>query len=98
MSTPDASADAPLFCARCAAELHPGRGDFYLVRIEAVADPTPPAFSAEDLTADPRAEIADLLGQLEGFSERELMDQVYRRVVLHLCTPCYRQWIERPAG
>jgi hypothetical protein len=98
MSETAPPADAPLFCARCAAELHPGRGDFYLVRIEAVADPTSPAFSAEDLIRDAKAEIADLLGQLKGFSERELLDQVYRRVVLHLCTPCYRQWIEHPAG
>jgi hypothetical protein len=91
-------ADAPLFCARCAAELHPGQGDFYVVRIEALADPTPPSFSAEDLARDTRAEIADLLARLEGLSDRELMDQVYRRMVLHLCLPCYREWIERPAG
>lgn len=88
----------PLFCARCAAELHPGRGDFYVVRIEALADPAPPAFSEADLARDPRAEIAALLARMEGQSERELSEQVYRRLVLHLCLPCYRQWIENPAG
>lgn len=87
-----------LVCARCAEELHPGRGDFYVVRIEAFADPAPPSFSAEDLARDARGEIADLLARLEGLSERELMDQVYRRVVLHLCPRCYREWIEKPVG
>jgi hypothetical protein len=32
---------SPLLCARCGVELTPGKGDFYVVRIEAVADPTP---------------------------------------------------------
>jgi len=26
------------------------------------------------------------------------MDQVYRRLVLYLCGPCYREWIEKPTG
>jgi hypothetical protein len=26
------------------------------------------------------------------------MDQVYRRLVLYLCAPCYRVWIENPTG
>jgi len=25
------------------------------------------------------------------------MDQVYRKVIIHLCSACYRQWIENPA-
>jgi len=90
--------DVTLFCARCAEELHPGQGDFYVVRIEAFADPAPPSFSELDLARDARTEIADLIARLEGLSERELMDQVYRRVVLHLCLRCYRQWIEKPVG
>lgn len=94
---PDIAADAvPLFCARCAVELRPGRGDFYRVTIEAVADPTPPAVSAEDLGADLRQQIEQLLAQLEGMSAQEALDQVYRRLTLYLCGPCYRQWIENP--
>jgi len=88
---------SPLLCARCGAELRPGSGDFYVVRIEAVADPTPPSFSAEDLARDPRVEIERLIAQLRDSSEQELMDQVYRRLVIHLCGPCYRTWIEDPA-
>lgn len=46
---PDSS---PLLCARCGAELTPGTGDFYVVRIEALADPTPPHFSEDVLRGD----------------------------------------------
>jgi len=89
---------APLFCDRCQAMLQPGSGDFYVVQIEAVCDPTPPQFSEEDLQCDPRAEIARLLEDLRGMSGQEAMDQVYRRVTLYLCGPCYRKWIENPVG
>lgn len=87
-----------LFCARCAAELQPGAGDFYRIHIEAVADPTPPTFSAEDVASGSRAEMDRLLAQLEGLSEREALEQVYRRLTLYLCGPCYRNWIENPVG
>jgi hypothetical protein len=96
MSENDPSAEAPFLCARCGVELTPGKGDFYVVRIEAVADPTPPRFSEDDLKQDPRAEIERLFSQMSGLSEQELIDQVYRRLVLYLCGPCYRQWIEDP--
>jgi hypothetical protein len=89
---------APLLCARCAAELEPGTGDFYVVNIEAIADPTPPTISAEDLTTDIRKRIEQLLQQMKGLSAQEAMNQVYRRLTLYLCGPCYREWIENPTG
>jgi hypothetical protein len=96
---PEPAAEAsPLFCARCAAELQPGTGNFYRVHIEAVADPSPPDLPAEAPTADIAREIDDLLAQMEGLSEREAMDQVYRRLTIHLCTPCFNHWIEEPTG
>ena len=98
MSEPDVTDETPLLCHRCGIELEPGKGDFYVVRIEALADPTPPRFSAEDLYRDARAEIERLIEQMEGLSEQEAMDQIYRRLVLHLCGRCYRQWIEDPTG
>ena len=94
MNEPDSPGKSPLLCARCGAELTPGKGHFYVVRIEALADPTPPSFSEEDLKLDPRAEIERLVKQM---SERELLDQAYRQLVLYLCGPCYRQWIDNPA-
>jgi hypothetical protein len=98
MNELDPTDEVPLFCDRCSAELTPGKGNFYVVRIEALADPTPPSFSAEDLLRDARAEIERLLGEMTHVSEQEAMDQVYRRLVLFLCGPCYREWIENPTG
>jgi hypothetical protein len=88
--------DSPLLCARCGVELTPGAGNFYVVRIEAVADPSPPRFSEKDLKHDHRAEIERLIAQMRNLSERELVDQVYRQLLLYLCGPCYRRWIEDP--
>ena len=96
MSKNTPSNEMSLLCARCGAALKPGSGDFYLVRIEAMADPSPPRFSEDDLKQDPRAEIERLFSQMRGLSEQEPIDQVYRRLVLYLCGPCYRQWIEDP--
>jgi hypothetical protein len=88
----------PLFCARCSAELQPGAGTLWRVTIDAVADPWPPAVTGEETAKDLRAEIEQLLAQMEGLSAQEAMDQVHRRLVLCLCGPCYRYWIENPAG
>ena len=90
--------DSPLFCDRCSKELIPGTGDFYLVRIEPLADPFPPIFDDEDLSRDPREEIVRLIEQSRELSDQELLDQVYRRLTIYLCLRCYSEWIERPAG
>lgn len=92
-------ADGPLFCDRCRRELTPGDGNFYIVKIEAIADPTPPTISAEDLASrDFAKEIDRLLGEARELTEQELLDQVIRQLTLYLCTPCYQRWIEKPAG
>jgi hypothetical protein len=98
MNGSDQTDDLPLLCARCGIELKPGTGNFYVVQIEALADPTPPSFSDKDLQHDPREEIECLIEQMRASSEQELLDQVYRRRVVYLCGPCYRQWIEAPVG
>jgi hypothetical protein len=98
MAEHDRNHELPLCCDRCGAELRPGEGSFYVVRIEAFADPTPPSFSVDDLIRDAKAEIRRLLDELGELSAQEAMDQVYRRLVLYLCGPCYRQWIENPTG
>ena len=58
-----AHSDEPsLLCHRCGAVLTPGRGDFYVVRIEAFADPTGPIAADEDLAGlDLSAEIDPLV-------------------------------------
>lgn len=88
----------PLFCDRCATELVPGKGDFYVVHIEAVADPSPPAFDEHDLARDPRKEMARLIEEAAQYSPQELRDQVHRRVTIYLCRRCYDEWIENPVS
>ena len=94
----EASSQPALVCDRCQAEVHPGQGDFFVVRVEAFADPTPPEITDEDLARDHRREIEALLARLEGLTEQELLDQVYRRLNLILCCRCYALWIEDPVG
>jgi hypothetical protein len=93
----NASAPPPL-CSRCGKELNPGEGDFYLVRIEAMADPSPPNFTEADLSRNTGLEIRQILERMRDLSEQEALDQVYRRLLLYLCGPCYRKWIEDPTG
>ena len=92
------SDDSPLLCTRCLKTLEPGCGEFYVVAIEAIADPTPPSFSGDDLPGDYRADWREIVAALKDVSPQEALDQVYRRVVIHLCNACYRDWIENPAG
>jgi hypothetical protein len=92
------SGDPTFSCDRCSAELVPGKGNFYVVKIEAVADPWPPAFDEEDRGKDLRQEIDRLIDEARGLTEQELLDQVYRRETIFLCLRCYSQWIENPAG
>ena len=95
----DASAESwPIACHRCGVELTPGQGSFYVVRIEAFADPTPPPIDDETPLAEIRADMAQLIESMQDLSAQELMDQVYRRMTLLLCTACYQHWIENPTG
>ncbi len=89
---------AAFYCKRCSMEVHPGRGDYYLVRIDAVADPQPPIISQEDLDQDVRAEIERLIGLMKSMSEQQLERQVFRQKVIYLCVPCFNRWIENPVG
>ncbi len=93
MNTP-----APLFCDRCLKELKFGQAEFYLVRIEALLDPTPPEFTQEDLARDVTSELNELVQQLNHLSAHEATEQIHRKLTLFLCLTCYRNWIENPTG
>ena len=93
-----ADGEFPLCCDRCQSLLRPGHGEFYVVQIEAVLDPSPPEFTEEELAQDHRAEMESVLLDLSEYSERELLDQVRRSLTLHLCLRCFPEWIENPAG
>jgi hypothetical protein len=88
----------PLSCKRCSKEVHPGRGDYYLIRIDAVADPQPPIFTQEDLDQDVRAEIERLIRLMKCMSKQQLEREVFRQKAIYLCVPCFNLWIENPAS
>jgi hypothetical protein len=90
--------DDAIFCARCAAELRPGAGDFFQITIEAVADPHPPIVEDDADEQRLRRAIERTLAELSDMTAQEALDQVYRRLVIHLCKKCYPPWIENPAG
>ncbi len=92
------NAHEPIICHKCGAELEQGRAQFYVVRIEAFADPSPPNLTEEDLQRDSRREIRRLIRAMGNLSEQEALDQVHRRITLYLCNGCYQQWIENPVG
>jgi hypothetical protein len=100
MTTSDDSV-SPSLCHRCARLLQPGStgdGSFFVVRIEAFADPTPPTIGPGDLSPDLAREIDRLMDELDDRSERELMDQIHRSLTITLCGVCYRTWIEDPTS
>ena len=70
---------AALHCKRCSKEVHPGRGDYYLVRIDVVADPQPPIISQEDLQQDVGAEIERLIALMKSMSEQQLDARCFAR-------------------
>ncbi|MBS3733375.1 MAG: hypothetical protein KGY99_00415 [Phycisphaerae bacterium] len=91
-------ADNALLCHRCGAVLRPGAGNWYVVRVEAFADPTPPEIATDADPAETAAEIERLIEQMRHSSATDLAEQVYRRMTLHLCGRCYAAWIENPTG
>ena len=88
----------PIFCDRCMRAMQLGNGEFYVVKIEAMADPTPPTLVELDRDANVTNRLDKLVSNMEDLSPREAMDQVYRQLTIHLCLPCYRDWIENPTG
>ncbi len=87
-----------LLCRHCSRPLQPGRGAFYVVRVEAVADPSPPVFTPEDLAQDCALQINALLDRIRTLSEQDLEDQVHRQLAFLLCVRCYNRWIKDPTG
>jgi len=62
-----------------------------------IADPSPPGDLGEASSAAQAADIEALIASMSDLSERELMDQVYRKMTFILCNACYVEWIENPA-
>jgi hypothetical protein len=92
---PDIGEEA--LCHRCGAMLTPGEGSFWIVRVDAVCDPSPPRIDDAEALESIAADYELLLAQMAEMSEQELLDQVHRRLTLHLCGACFGGWIENPA-
>ncbi len=56
MNERDETDELPLCCKRCGTGLEPGKGRFYVVRIETFADATLPSFSEGSLCCNAKAE------------------------------------------
>jgi len=97
MAPSERQGDWPLVCLRCGRAVRRGEGEFYVVRVEAFADPSPPGDLGEASSAAQAADIEALIASMSDLSERELMDQVYRKMTFILCNACYVEWIENPA-
>lgn len=61
------------------------------IEIKAAYDPL--NLSEEDLAKDVSAQIAQVLRQLEGLSQEEAQDQVYRAFQYDLCAICQRRLV-----
>jgi hypothetical protein len=90
--------DNTRLCARCLQTVSEGRAEFYEVRIEAVADPSPPILDplpqpGSDSEIEARGQLKDALREM---SSQEAQDQVHRHVTLSLCNRCFHDWIEDP--
>jgi hypothetical protein len=61
-------------CRRCGRDLQPGRGNLYVVSILAVADPSPPVYTEDDLALDVGREIFRLTAQLNSLDAQQAQD------------------------
>lgn len=98
MTEAEDTGEERIICHRCGALYTPGEPLFYVVKIEAYPLPELPPLTLEDLQRDFDEELARILKETKGLSEQELMDQVYRRLIIYLCPSCYGRWIDDPTA
>ena len=88
-----------LLCDRCNVSLQRGRGQFFIVLIHAVADPSAPELDAYDTEiAALRKQYLELIAASKNKSEAEAMHEVFAKRTLTLCCPCYEVWLENPCS
>ena len=81
-------------CDLCGQELLARNEVRYEVKIEVKAAYDPLEVTEEDLAQDLRAEIAKVLRQLEGISEEEAQNEVYRQFQFDLCAACQKKYLK----
>lgn len=71
----------------------------YVVEMDVYADPSLPPITTEELEEkDPGEGIKDLIEQMKGMNEEELLDQVHRRFEFKLCRGCQVKFLANPLG
>lgn len=85
-------------CDRCRKPLLVHEESRYIVRIEVLCAYDPMEITEDDLARDHEAEIRRILMRMEGVTEQEAMDQVYRKFLYDLCPPCQREFLRQPLG
>jgi hypothetical protein len=85
-------------CDRCGKPLLVEEDVRYEVAIVVRCAYDPLEITDEDLDRDLDAELQKTLKALDGLSEEEAMDQVYRRFRFDLCPPCRRAYVRNPLG
>ena len=85
-----------LTCDGCGAPLLVESDVRYEVKIEVKAAYDPMEITGDDLKKDHKAEMAKIIAQLQGVTEAEAMDEVYRTFRFDLCTPCQRNYLKKP--
>ena len=81
--------DQRFFCSRCNKSLALGRGGFFEVSMQSVADPYSPVMDAEELEII-QQKLRDLLEKMNATSSVEAMEGVAEHRVFQLCNPCYQ--------
>ena len=73
-----------------------GKGEFFEVRVAAVADPTPPVLDGEVDAEELRSQYAEIVEQLKNMSTLDANNQVIRQRIWTLCNACLEAWLEDP--
>jgi len=89
--------DDPIFCERCLKNVLPGSGNFFEIRLVAIADPYSPQIPDQD-KEDAKAEYEKLVDQLATISASEAMENIALGRTFDLCNSCFKVWIEDPCG
>jgi len=85
-------------CDGCGKMMQANDADRHIVRIEAFAAAEGLAISKEQLKSDHRAQIRQIIGQLEKADPDQVEDQVYRSFRFDLCTNCHQRYLRQPLG
>ena len=84
-------------CDRCGRPIEDGELR-YTARIEVFAAADPLKVTAEDLAADTRSEMEQLLERCAGMTEEELMRDVHVAFQFDLCRRCHQAYLTNPLG